>query len=175
MTEYTKEQGRATYEEAPVASEWFQHGQHIKRVEPAVEQAQSTANLPAAPGATNDMSQFMMFMTTVLAPHLVAQRASHGMLTHAPPTPQLDDHTLRSRVPPVSPTPPSGFDMTRWEAGLGLTTEEKRKFVHYGYDGQPLSTIATKHVVHDDEMGFKLLRWERLVYKDEKHRFEFYS
>jgi hypothetical protein len=114
----------------------------------------------------------MIFMTTVLAPHLVAQRAAPQIPSSAPLTPQVNEHAQRSQV---SPTPPPSFNMSCWENELRLTSEEKEKFKHLGYDGQPLSTIAMKHVIHDGEMGFKLLRWERLVYEDEKHHHKFHS
>ena len=53
---------------------------------------------------------------------------------------------------------------------LNLTEEEKVNFAGLGYDGQPLSTISAKDVVHDGRFGFKLLQWQRLVRADKKHR-----
>lgn len=84
-------------------------------------------------------------------------------------TPRPADNTIQAPALP-SPSPPPDFNMAAWETDCGLTDDKKEKFVGLGYEGQPLSTISVADVVNDGQFGFKLLRWQRLVRADKKHR-----
>lgn len=162
----------ATYETAPVTSEWFRYGKHIKQADNPGQLPPSTST---ASGASSDTSQLVALMTTMLAQQLMSRNntatqaisESPLALPSPPATPQPISNTVRR--PPLSPTPPSDFDMAKWEAGCALTDDDMKKLSYLGYEGQPLSTIDPKDVVHEGPYGFKLLRWQRLVRADEKY------
>jgi hypothetical protein len=165
----------ATYEAAPITSEWFRYGKHIKQEDSPGRPLPPTST---GSGAGNDTSQLMTLMTTMLVQQLMSQhnaaaQASSPILPPPRPiTPQPVADTVQR--PPLSPTPPDNFDMAKWEVDCALLDDEKEKFSYLGYDGQPLSTIDTKDVIHAGPYGFKLLRWQRLVRADEKHRLASY-